>query len=241
MSARPSWRSRCTLGGHLTHDDLKRYRVELREPLYWRHDGATRRAQPAARGERRADRLRPCLSRGACRARPRHRCAGTARAPWKPPTRRARRTARGSPQRLAGGALAKELREAARHPPAYRGTTHVSVIDADGNAAAVSLSNGEGNGFIVGKFRLHAEQHAGRGGSLGRRPRCVARRHALSSMMAPTIILAARRHGDGARHRRLEPHQDRDPPGRRQSARSRHEPRCARSKRRGCMSSATAQ
>ena len=44
------------------------------------------------------------------------------------------------------------MREAARHPQAYRGTTHVSVIDADGNAAAVSLSNGEGNGYIVGKF-----------------------------------------------------------------------------------------
>src|SRR6266508_1810029 len=29
------------LGGHLTHDDLKHYRVELREPLYWRHAGAT--------------------------------------------------------------------------------------------------------------------------------------------------------------------------------------------------------
>ena len=37
-------------------------------------------------------------------------------------------------------------------PRAHRGTTHVSVIDADGNAASVSLSNGEGNGYIVGKF-----------------------------------------------------------------------------------------
>ena len=30
-----------SLGGHLTYDDLKRYRVDLREPLYWRHRGAT--------------------------------------------------------------------------------------------------------------------------------------------------------------------------------------------------------
>ena len=58
----------------------------------------------------------------------------------------------GLAQRLAGGALKNEMREAARHPQAYRGTTHVSVIDADGNAASVSLSNGEGNGYIVGKF-----------------------------------------------------------------------------------------
>ena len=54
-----------SLGGHLTHDDLKRYRVELREPLYWRHRRRHRRAQPAAGGKRRADRLRPRLSRGA--------------------------------------------------------------------------------------------------------------------------------------------------------------------------------
>ena len=42
------------LGGHLTHDDLKRYRVELREPLYWRHERrdasrSTRRPPRAAR------------------------------------------------------------------------------------------------------------------------------------------------------------------------------------------------
>src|SRR5262245_6039381 len=30
-----------SLGGYLTSDDLKQYRVELREPLYWRHRGAT--------------------------------------------------------------------------------------------------------------------------------------------------------------------------------------------------------
>jgi gamma-glutamyltranspeptidase/glutathione hydrolase len=32
---------------------------------------------------------------------------------------------------------------------APRGTTHISVIDADGNAVAVTISNGEGNGRIV--------------------------------------------------------------------------------------------
>ncbi len=30
-----------SLGGHLTYDDLKHYRVALREPLYWTHAGAT--------------------------------------------------------------------------------------------------------------------------------------------------------------------------------------------------------
>lgn len=34
-------------------------------------------------------------------------------------------------------------------PKAKRGTTHISVIDADGNAAALTLSNGEGAAYIV--------------------------------------------------------------------------------------------
>ncbi len=34
-------------------------------------------------------------------------------------------------------------------PQARRGTTHVSIIDAAGNAASMTLSNGEGSGYIV--------------------------------------------------------------------------------------------
>lgn len=33
--------------------------------------------------------------------------------------------------------------------PATRGTSHISVVDARGNAAAVTVSNGEGNGHVV--------------------------------------------------------------------------------------------
>ena len=35
------------------------------------------------------------------------------------------------------------------HPPAYRGTTHISITDADGNLAALTVSNGEGCGHVV--------------------------------------------------------------------------------------------
>jgi gamma-glutamyltranspeptidase/glutathione hydrolase len=91
--------------------------------------------------------------------------------------------------RLAGGLLAEELREAGRHAAAYRGTTHVSVIDGDGNAAAISLSNGEGNGFIVGDFgfmlnNMLGEEGLTHGGLDAWRPGTR-----LSSMMAPTLIL----------------------------------------------------
>ena len=54
--------------------------------------------------------------------------------------------------KLADGVLARSMRAASRHPVAYRGTTHISVIDPEGNAASASLSNGEGNGTIVGQF-----------------------------------------------------------------------------------------
>ncbi len=95
----------------------------------------------------------------------------------------------GLAERLAGGALAKELRDAQRHPPAYRGTTQVSVIDADGNAASVSLSNGEGNGFIVGKFGFMLNNMLGEEDLSSGRIEDWREGTRLSSMMAPTIIL----------------------------------------------------
>ena len=176
-------------GGYLTYHDLKRYRVEWREPLYWPHADASvaLNPPPAASGALIAfglavletlagqgTTLDALALRAAMEATNQARAThGDALAP-----------------RLAGGALAKELRQAVRHPAAHRGTTHVSVIDADGTAAAVSLSNGEGNGFIVGRFGFMLNNMLGEedlAGALGDwRPGTR-----LSSMMAPTIILQA--------------------------------------------------
>jgi gamma-glutamyltranspeptidase/glutathione hydrolase len=175
-------------GGHLVYDDLEHYRVALREPLYWRH----RRAQvalnppPAASGALIAfglAYLEALAERG-----------GTIDALSLAEAMRATNEARathgeGLAERLAGGVLARELREAQRHPAAYRGTTHISVIDAEGNAAAVSLSNGEGDGYVVGKFgfmlnNMLGEEDLAAGGLHGWREGTR-----MSSMMAPTIIL----------------------------------------------------
>ena len=176
------------LGGHLTHEDLKRYCVELREPLTWRHAGATvaLNPPPAASGALIAfglAYLEALTERGRATDALALREAMEA-------TNAARAThGEGLAARLAGGAIAKELREAERHPPAYRGTTHVSVIDAYGNAAAISLSNGEGNGFIVGNFGFMLNNMLGED-DLG--PLDAWREGArMSSMMAPTIILGA--------------------------------------------------
>jgi gamma-glutamyltranspeptidase/glutathione hydrolase len=50
---------------------------------------------------------------------------------------------------LDPGLLARYAREVAPAPASPRGTTHISVVDSAGNLAALSVSNGEGCGYIV--------------------------------------------------------------------------------------------
>ena len=176
------------LGGLLTHDDLKRYPVERREPLYWTHAGAkvALNPPPAASGALIAYGL---AFLDALAEEGRALDALALRTAMEATNAARAKHGEGLAERLAGGQLVKELREAQRHPAAYRGTTHISVIDAEGNAAAVSLSNGEGNGTIVGRFGFMLNN------MLGEEDLAADGLHAwregtrLSSMMAPTIIL----------------------------------------------------
>lgn len=176
-----------TLGGHLRHDDLKFYRVALREPLYWLHGGATvaLNPPPAASGALIAfglAYLEALAEQG-------HAIDALALKQAMDATNAARAT-HGDRlvERLAGGVIAKELR-ADQHPQAYRGTTHVSVIDAEGNAAAISLSNGEGNGFIVGHHGFMLNNMLGEDDLASGRLDAWREGVRLSSMMAPTVIL----------------------------------------------------
>jgi gamma-glutamyltranspeptidase/glutathione hydrolase len=179
-----------SLGGHLTSDDLKHYRVELREPLYWRHRDATvaLNPPPAASG--------PLIAFGLAYIEALQGVGGKIDAIALKRAMEATNEARithgeGLAARLAGGVLARELREAQRHPQAYRGTTHVSVIDAKGNAASVSLSNGEGNGYIVGNFGFMLNNMLGEEDLAAGGLHALREDTRLSSMMAPTIILEA--------------------------------------------------
>ncbi len=70
---------------------------------------------------------------------------------------------------------------------AVRGTTHISVIDAEGRAASATVTNGEGNGRILRDFgfmlnNMLGEADLNPGGFHNWRPGVR-----LSSMMAPTI------------------------------------------------------
>jgi len=173
-------------GGHLTAEDLRGYQVTRRAPLDWTHRGhrLSLNPAPAASG--------PLIALALAFAEKEARAPDAARlAQIMADVNTARP---GLLENLHDGtapeAVVAQIAALAGHQPAYRGTTHISVIDADANAASVSISNGEGNGHIVEGcgFMLN--------NMLGEEDLHPAGFHAwtpdtrLSSMMAPTIITA---------------------------------------------------
>jgi gamma-glutamyltranspeptidase/glutathione hydrolase len=71
-------------------------------------------------------------------------------------------------------------------------TTHVSVLDADGGACAVTCTNGEGSGVVVPSTGIHLNNVMGEEdlSPLGFFTAPPGRR--MPSMMAPTVVLGAR-------------------------------------------------
>jgi gamma-glutamyltranspeptidase / glutathione hydrolase len=72
--------------------------------------------------------------------------------------------------------------------PAAAGTTHISVVDAAGNAASLSASTGSGSGVVVPGTGIHMNNMLGEA-DLAAGPRTAGSR--LTSMMAPTLALGA--------------------------------------------------
>lgn len=77
-----------------------------------------------------------------------------------------------------------------RKPFAYRGTTHVSAVDADGNAVAATVSNGEGNGRVVPGCGFMLNNFLGETDLNPHGPSDWPTATRLSSMMCPTIAVA---------------------------------------------------
>jgi gamma-glutamyltranspeptidase/glutathione hydrolase len=75
------------------------------------------------------------------------------------------------------------------HPPAPRGTTHISVIDAAGNAAALSLSNGEGSGYVVPGTGIMLNNVLGEDDINPHGFHRWPEDSRMSSMMAPTLVI----------------------------------------------------
>ena len=90
--------------------------------------------------------------------------------------------------------LAALLAEPLAHPPSYRGTTHISIADDDGNLCALTVSNGEGCGHVLPGTGVMLNNMLGEedlnAGGFFTWPTATR----LSSMMAPGVMRTA----DGA-------------------------------------------
>ncbi|WP_299479821.1 gamma-glutamyltransferase [uncultured Roseibium sp.] len=154
-------------GGHLGRADLEGYEVVAREPLRIALDSASvfLNPPPAACGAL----IRYALTHL-------ERCDMPAMATALQQADEARRLARGD--------LAKLL----DRPMRQTGTTHISTIDAQGNACSVTVSNGTGNGEIVTGYgfmlnNILGEEDVNPHGSAE-----WPANTRLASMMCPTLI-----------------------------------------------------
>lgn len=83
------------------------------------------------------------------------------------------------------------LRLQGKHPVARRGTTHISVMDGRGNAASLTLSNGEGAGYVIPRTGIMMNNFLS---TLERahdeRPWWMGRSR-LVSLLAPTLVMSS--------------------------------------------------
>lgn len=138
-------------GGHLVQADLENYTVIKRAPLYWQHGNMKLALNPA-----------PAQS-GALIAYGLGLLAAIQRRSGEglriedlvqamQLTNEARLTHGCALEDCLGvDSIKKHLDTALAATPATRGTTQISVIDGRGNAASITVSNGEGCGHMVGK------------------------------------------------------------------------------------------
>ena len=81
------------------------------------------------------------------------------------------------------------LEKARQHPQAYRGTTHVSAVDSSGNLASLTLSNGEGNGTMLGKYGFMLNNMLGEEDLNPDGFQLWPEGQRMASMMAPSLLL----------------------------------------------------
>lgn len=172
-------------GGVLTVDDLTGYRVVERTPLLVRHAGAEVVTNPV-----------PSYG-GALIARALGMVAEEGLAGPAGSLARLEQTARVLAEVTAahvgtGVHLTEPLDLAADvRPRASKGTTHVSVADAEGNLASMTTSNGSGSGITLGDTGVLANNIMGEAdlhpAGFHRSPPGVR----VGSMMAPTLVRLA--------------------------------------------------
>ncbi|WP_200342880.1 gamma-glutamyltransferase [Rhodovibrio sodomensis] len=156
-------------GGHLSADDLARYRVERRQPLArgYRDARLLTNPAPSSGGMLVAFALDLLQAAG-----PAGSAGSAAQTGALARAMRLTSDARGEAERLSAretperalfdpGLLARYRAAMAGRPRCGRGTTHISVADAAGNLAAVTLSNGEGCGHAWPGTGIHLNNMLG--------------------------------------------------------------------------------
>ena len=116
-------------------------------------------------------------------------------------------------------------------------TTHISVLDADGNCASVTCSNGSGSGVLVPGTGVILNNMLGEEDLNPLGFHLIAPGRRVPSMMAPTRGPARRRDRPRPRQRRLQPDPLGDPADGGAGGRAGLPGRRRRSRRRACTSS----
>ncbi len=177
-------------GGFLTREDLEGYRVAVRAPLSLRYrDRLVLTNPPPSTGGILIAFALQLLERQAFGAGDAAYALLIARA--MAAAERVREECREGLEAILDEALlARYVAEIRGKPQAQRGTTHISVIDGQGNAASLTLSNGEGCGHLIPGAGIMPNNMLGEEdlnpGGFHRWP--ADRR--MVSMMAPTLVLS---------------------------------------------------
>jgi gamma-glutamyltranspeptidase/glutathione hydrolase len=182
-------------GGHLGHNDLDQYRLIRREPLRHSYRGYQVAANPipssggtlisfalAALGNQ------DIVSAG----------FGSTRHLWTlaevmAHTDLARQDGLLARSERHSELMAAHLAALAGHPVNNRGTTHISAIDAQGNSASITLSNGEGSGLLLPATGIMLNNMLGEEDLNPEGFNRWSENVRVSSMMAPTLAQDHRR------------------------------------------------
>lgn len=176
-------------GGHLTLDDLKNFQVVRRQPLHHRYRGYQVATNPVpSSGGTLINFALTALDGQNLRqlgfGSPSH---ALLLAEIMAQTNSARHDGM-----LTRSATHRDLLEAytkgiAGHPKNNRGTTHISTVDADGNSASLTLSNGEGSGHLLPDTGIMLNNMLGEEDLNPHGFNAWACDVRVSSMMAPTL------------------------------------------------------
>jgi len=184
-------------GGYLTRDDLAHYRVQRRRPLAINYRGSRIYTNPApsaggmliAFGLRLMEAAGPLPGPFGAAAHVERMAAvmgatNAARAEVErdvDPVLRSRH--------MLGADLLRRYRDAISGRPAcHRGTTHISVLDAEGNEASMTVSNGEGAGYAIPDTGIVLNNMLGEEDLNPNGFHAWACNMRMASMMAPTLL-----------------------------------------------------